>query len=72
MLTQIQLQSAKLATASKSLQEVEEKAGKAHARLDEVNERLTKADERARELEASMPESALAEAVDEAEQETAG
>ena len=51
MLTQIQLHSAKLATAGKSLQEVEEKAGKAHARLDEVTERLAKADVRAKELE---------------------
>jgi len=40
MLTQIQLHSAKLATASKSLQEVEERAGKAHTRLDEVTDRL--------------------------------
>src|SRR3954465_8045153 len=52
MLTQIQLHSAKLATASKSLHEVEEKAGKAHTRLDEVSDRLNKADARTREIEA--------------------
>ena len=40
MLTQVQLHSAKLASASKSLQEVEEKAGKANSRLDEVTDRL--------------------------------
>ena len=44
MLTQMQLQTTKLATAGKSLQEVDEKAGKAHARLDEVIDRLAKAD----------------------------
>ena len=43
MLTQMQLQSTKLATAGKSLQEVDEKAGHAHALLDEVMERLAKA-----------------------------
>ena len=51
MLTQIQLHSAKLATAGKTLAEVEEKATHAHTRLDEVTERLSKADARARELE---------------------
>ena len=42
MLTQVQLHSAKLASAGKSLQEVEEKADKANTRLDEVTERLAK------------------------------
>ena len=41
MLTQIQLHGTKLATTGKSLQEVEEKAGKAHLRLVEVSERLS-------------------------------
>src|SRR5687768_4780734 len=52
MLTQIQLQIAKLATAGKSLQEVDEKAGKAHARLDEVTDRLAKTGAKVSELEA--------------------
>ena len=65
MLTQIQLHSAKLATAGKSLQEVEEKAGKAHTRLDEVTDRLAKADARAKELEAIDARiKTLADAVD--------
>ena len=38
MLTQVQQQTAKLASAGKSLQEVEEKADKAQARLDEVSD----------------------------------
>src|SRR6185503_21216653 len=51
MLTQMQLQSTKLATAGKSLQEVDEKAGHAHALLDEVMERLANADTRAKDPE---------------------
>ena len=71
MLTQVQLHSAKLASAGKTLQEVEEKAGKAQARLDEVNERLTKAAKRATELEAIDARiKTLADAVSHAEQET--
>lgn len=42
MLTQIQVHSAKLATAGKSLQEVDEKAGKAQARLEEVSGRVAR------------------------------
>src|SRR5688572_33362502 len=52
MLTQIQLHGAKLAGASKSLLEVEEKAGKANARLDDLAGRLANADARASELAA--------------------
>src|SRR5215212_42481 len=52
MLTQIQLQSTRLATAGKSLQEVDEKAVQAHARLDQITERLAGADARATELAA--------------------
>src|SRR5512140_2204542 len=71
MLTQIQLHSAKLVTASKSLEEVQENAGKAHTRLDEVTERLDRADTRVRELEAIDARiKALAEAVGTAEAET--
>ena len=51
MLTQMQLQTTKLATAGKSLQEVDDKAGKAHARLDEIMGRLANADARAKELD---------------------
>jgi DNA repair exonuclease SbcCD ATPase subunit len=51
MLTQMQLQTTKLATAGKSLQEVDDKAGKAHARLDEILGRLATADTRANELD---------------------
>src|SRR5262245_7101130 len=51
MLTQIQLQTTKLATASKPLQEVEATATKAHERIDEVAERLGKIDVRTSELE---------------------
>ena len=51
MLTQLQLQSARLATSGKSLAEVDEKAGKAHSRLDEVVDKLTQVDLRAKELE---------------------
>jgi len=51
MLTQMQLQSTKLATSGKSLQEVDEKAGHALLRLDEVMDRLATTDSRARELE---------------------
>ena len=71
MLTQVQLQSAKLASASKSLQEVEEKADKAHTRLDEVNDSLRKAASRAGELETIDARiKALADAVAQAEQES--
>ena len=71
MLTQIQLHSAKLASAGKSLQEVDEKAGKAHARLDEVNERLAQTASRTKEFEAIDARiRALGEAVAQAEQET--
>src|SRR5215216_1100270 len=71
MLTQLQIQSAKLASASKSLHEVEENAGKAHARLDEVNERLAQAGKRTTELEAIDARiTSLADAVAGAEKET--
>ncbi len=71
MLTQIQLHSAKLATAGKTLAEVEEKATHAHTRLDEVTERLSKADARARELEAIDARiRGLMESVAQAERET--
>src|SRR5215218_1867567 len=70
MLTQVQLHSAKLASAGKTLQEVEEKAGKAHTRLDEVTDRLNKAAARAKELEAiDVRIKALTESVGEAEKE---
>src|SRR4029079_5018061 len=49
MLTQMQLQSTKLAAAGKTLQDVDEKATNAHARLEEVMARLSKADTRAKE-----------------------
>jgi chromosome segregation ATPase len=72
MLTQIQLHGAKLAGASKSLQDVEDKAGKANARLNEVTERLAKADARASELAALDSRiQALTDAVSKAEQEAA-
>src|SRR5688572_11962044 len=72
MLTQIQLHGAKLAGASKSLLEVEDKAGKANARLDDLAGRLAKADARAAELAAIEARiNALAETVARAEQETA-
>jgi len=71
MLTQIQLHSAKLATAGKTLQEVEEKAGSAHTKLDEVTERLAKADVRAKELETIDGRiRTLGEAVAQAERDT--
>src|SRR5258708_34061458 len=40
MLTQVQLHSAKLSSSSKTLQEVEEKAGTAHKKLDASTPRL--------------------------------
>ena len=52
MLTQIQLQTAKLATAGKNLQDVEELVGRANARLDQVAERLDSAESRSRDLAA--------------------
>src|SRR5262245_34031863 len=71
MLTQVQLHSAKLASAAKSLQDVEDKAGQANARLDEVNERLAKAGKRATELEAIDARiRSLVDAVTAAEAET--
>ncbi|HEU4935433.1 MAG TPA: hypothetical protein VFT39_03200 [Vicinamibacterales bacterium] len=71
MLTQMQLQSSKLATAGKSLQEVDEKAGQAHALLNEVMERLAKADTRAKELETIDARiGSLADSVREAREET--
>src|SRR5262245_53456053 len=70
MLTQVQLNSAKLASASKSLQEVEEKAGKANTRLDKVTDRLENAAKRSAELEAIDSRiKALLEAVTQAEKE---
>src|SRR5438034_11222762 len=70
MLTQVQLHSAKLASAGKTLQEVEEKAGKAHTKLDEVTDRLNKAAGRVKELEAIDARiKALAESVTQAEKE---
>src|SRR5262245_52428392 len=71
MLTQVQLHSAKLASAAKSLQDVEEKAGKANTRLDEVTDKLQKAAQRTAELEAIDARiKALVDAVAHAEQET--
>ncbi|HEY3883583.1 MAG TPA: hypothetical protein VGL62_00140, partial [Vicinamibacterales bacterium] len=52
MLTQVQLQSAKLASAGKMLEDVQEKAGKAHTRLDEIAGRLDTAADRVKALEA--------------------
>ncbi|HEX5473024.1 MAG TPA: hypothetical protein VFX12_00060 [Vicinamibacterales bacterium] len=70
MLTQVQLHSARLASAGKTLQEVEEKAGKAQIRIDEVSERLTRADGKAKELEAVDARiKSLADAVGRAEKE---
>src|SRR4051812_46474850 len=72
MLTQMQLQSTKLATAGKSLQDVDEKAGKALLQIDEVMERLTMADTRAKELETIDSRiGGLAESVRQANDETA-
>ena len=72
MLTQVQLQSARLSSASKSLQEVDEKAGKAHTRLDEVTGRLNQAAARVTELEAIDARiKSLADSVAEAEKEAA-
>src|SRR6185503_3833195 len=72
MLTQIQLQSTRLATAGKSLQEVDEKAVQAHTRLDQIAERLAGADARATELAAIDARiRALIEAVARAEEATA-
>jgi len=71
MLTQMQLQSTKLATAGKSLQEVDEKAGQAHTLLDEVMQRLGKADTRAKELETIDARiGSLVDSVREAQEET--
>jgi chromosome segregation ATPase len=71
MLTQIQLHGAKLAGASKSLQEVEEKAGKANTRLNEVTERLAKTDARTAELDALDGKiRALEKTIAQAERET--
>src|SRR4029079_17003837 len=70
-LTQVQMQTAKLASAAKSLQEVEEKADKANTRLDEVNDRLAKTAKRTTELEAIDARiKALTDAVNVAEKET--
>ncbi|MGH9410848.1 MAG: hypothetical protein ACRD1V_15500, partial [Vicinamibacterales bacterium] len=52
MLTQVQLQSAKLASAGKVLEDVQEKAGKAHSRIDEIAGRLDTAADRVKALEA--------------------
>src|SRR6476620_2020246 len=72
MLTQVQLHSARLASASKLLQEVDEKAGQAHTRLDEVNDRLAKTAKRTGELEAIDARSnSLGDAVSQAEKDTA-
>lgn len=51
MLTQIQLQSSKLAAAGKALQNVEELVGRANERLERVTERLDAADAKAHVLE---------------------
>ncbi|MCA1650172.1 MAG: hypothetical protein LC753_07770 [Acidobacteria bacterium] len=70
MLTQVQVHSAKLATAGKSLQEVDEKAGKAAARLEDVSGRVAGVAGRVKELEAiDARVRALADAVARAEQE---
>ncbi|MFL6280235.1 MAG: hypothetical protein ACJ731_08995 [Vicinamibacterales bacterium] len=72
MLTQMQLQSTKLATAGKSLQEVDDKAGKALLRLDDVMERVAAADSRASELETIDSRiGGLTESVRQANEETA-
>src|SRR5262245_27521517 len=71
MITQVQLHSAKLASAGKMLQEIDEKTSKANARIDEVNDRLETAARRTAELEAIDARiKALADAVAHAEQET--
>ena len=71
MLTQLQMQSAKLASAGKSLHEVDEKASTVHARLDEVNERLENTARRTTELEAIDARiRSLSDAVAQAEQTT--
>src|SRR5688572_12128807 len=71
MLTQVQLHGAKLASAGKSLQALEDSASKAHVRLDEVIERLAKADTRVKELETLDARiRGLVEAVARAEHET--
>src|SRR6476661_10525911 len=70
MLTQVQLHGAKIMSAGKTLQEVEEKAAKAQARLDELTERMAKADTRTKELEAVEGRiRALTESVAQAEKE---
>lgn len=51
MLTQVQLNSAKLASAGKHLDEVQEKATTAHTRLDELTATLEKAASRAKDLD---------------------
>ena len=52
MLTQIQLQSSKLAAAGKALQDVEQLVTNANDRIDQVSERLKTAEARSTELEA--------------------
>ena len=52
MLTQVQLHSAKLAQAGKSLQQVDDKATAATTRISEVGDRLGKIDKRVQDLEA--------------------
>lgn len=72
MLTQVQLNSAKLASAGKHLDEVQEKATTAHTRLDELTATLQKAGTRAKELETIDARiHAMADAVAKAEKETA-
>ncbi len=69
MLTQVQLHSAKLAQAGKSLQQVDEKASVANTRVGEVGDRLTKLDKRVQDLEAIDKRiGTLLEAVAQAEQ----
>lgn len=71
MLTQMQMQSAKLVSAGKAMQAVEEQADKAHARLDDVNERLAQAARRTTELEnIDARIQILVDAVTKAEKET--
>src|SRR5919204_3287427 len=72
MLTQIQLHSAKLASAGRQLQEVDEKAGKANTRIDEVTERLARTGDRVKELETIESRiRALGDSVANAEKEAA-
>jgi len=71
MLTQIQMQSSKLAAASNALQDVEQLVTNANERIDQVSDRLKTAEARSTELEAIESRiRTLVETVARAEQET--